>query len=310
MPYECSSKVAENNAAVAKKNEEYFNKKYNQRSTSSLGEQANESGAAAKTQTKRGTKITEYGDTGMGKDSFLKLLVAQMQNMDPTQNQDSTAYITQMAQLSSIEQMHNLNNTMTGYSVRNLLGQTAQVNMADEKGNYIQGTVLGTYIKGDKQYLSILNTADGKVYDYIDSAKVTAVVKNTSADTYLSALNTQFIAASSLKGKYIIDAVVGEDEKTITLTKGKVTGAYLDSDGIKLKITKLDDDLNEIGTAEVNYLDVDKMGDLTEEELKKAKPEDFKYLLGTSSDDDSSKENKNSDTGEDSNIGVSSGYVR
>jgi flagellar basal-body rod modification protein FlgD len=36
--------------------------------------------------------------------SFLQLLVAQMQNQDPTQPQDGTQFVAQLAQFSSLEQ--------------------------------------------------------------------------------------------------------------------------------------------------------------------------------------------------------------
>ena len=36
--------------------------------------------------------------------TFLKLLVAQMQHQDPTQPQDGTQFVTQLAQFSSLEQ--------------------------------------------------------------------------------------------------------------------------------------------------------------------------------------------------------------
>ncbi len=44
------------------------------------------------------------GNQAMGKDAFLKLLVAQIANQDPLKPMDDTAYVAQLAQFSSLEQ--------------------------------------------------------------------------------------------------------------------------------------------------------------------------------------------------------------
>ena len=56
---------------------------------------------------------TAAGSTTLGKDEFLKLLTAQLQQQDPTQPMDSTAFVAQLAQFSSLEQMNNVNDTLT-----------------------------------------------------------------------------------------------------------------------------------------------------------------------------------------------------
>ncbi len=47
-------------------------------------------------------------DTVMGKEDFLMLLVAQLQNQDPLSPDDPTEFTAQLAQFSSLEQLTSL----------------------------------------------------------------------------------------------------------------------------------------------------------------------------------------------------------
>jgi len=66
----------------------------------------------------------------LGKDAFLRLLIAQLQNQDPLNPMDDREFIAQMAQFSALEQMTNMNKTLENmasldkYSAVSYVGKT------------------------------------------------------------------------------------------------------------------------------------------------------------------------------------------
>ncbi|MFJ7730434.1 flagellar hook assembly protein FlgD [Lysinibacillus sp. NPDC097231] len=54
----------------------------------------------------------QTGNSELGKDAFLQLLITQLQHQDPTNPMDDREFISQMAQFSSLEQMQNMTKAM------------------------------------------------------------------------------------------------------------------------------------------------------------------------------------------------------
>lgn len=68
--------------------------------------------AAQATTNSSSTSTVAKSKTQVDYDSFLKLLVAQMKNQDPTNPMDSTQYVAQLASFSQVEQSVNINSKL------------------------------------------------------------------------------------------------------------------------------------------------------------------------------------------------------
>jgi flagellar basal-body rod modification protein FlgD len=101
---------------------------------------SNNQAAAATTATKTATASTSSNQ--LGQNGFLQILVAEVKDQDPTsQQQDPTQYVSQLAQFTSLQQMTNLNTTMTLTGALNLMGKSVELSDTDSKGNNITGVV-------------------------------------------------------------------------------------------------------------------------------------------------------------------------
>ena len=109
---------------------------------------------AATTSTTSTKKTDAGGNQVLGKDDFLKLMVAQMKNQDPMNPADDKDNIAQMAQFSSLEQITNLATAVQDLSNRMSLTQNVgllghDVTYTKDDGSSTSGAVDGLQIKAD-----------------------------------------------------------------------------------------------------------------------------------------------------------------
>ncbi|AIY04097.1 flagellar basal-body rod modification protein FlgD [Planococcus sp. PAMC 21323] len=119
----------------------------------------------------------------LGQDAFLKILVTQMKHQDPMEPLKDTEFIGQMAQFTSLEQLTNLNKTMSQF----VTNQSAS-SLAD------YAHLIGTSVKWESEtgsgegIVKALSSKNGELLAELEGAEVKVPInsiihieKNTSS---------------------------------------------------------------------------------------------------------------------------------
>lgn len=150
--------------------------------------------------------------SGMDKDAFLQLLVAQMKYQDPLEPTSNTEYISQYATFSQVEQMQNMAATMELSRASSMVGKLVEVSTTDSNGETktIQGTVEYVTYENNKAYVSI----EGTLYSADD---VTSVID----ETYQTAFDLAVAFAKAMNRLPSLDMLTTDDAESIeTLRSG------------------------------------------------------------------------------------------
>ena len=108
--------------------------------------------------------VTKATNNELGKDAFLKLLIAELSNQDPTNPVEDREFISQMATFSTLEQMQNMNSTLTSmaevnkYSASSYIGKA--IAFTNDEGKQIPALVNAVWFEDGK---TILDTTEGDV---------------------------------------------------------------------------------------------------------------------------------------------------
>jgi flagellar basal-body rod modification protein FlgD len=115
----------------------------------------------------------------LGKQDFLKLLMAQLQNQDPMKPMDDTQMIAQMAQFSALEATQSLqqtiqtnNNMQTIAQAGALIGKYVQADQAD--GSSTTGAVSGVNFTSTSGVVSPTLVVNGTDLDYSTIRRVSS----------------------------------------------------------------------------------------------------------------------------------------
>lgn len=122
----------------------------------------------------------------LGKDEFLKLLLAQLRNQDPSKPMDDSAMIAQMAQFSALEATQQLEKTIqqssnvsTIFQAGALIGKYVQADQSD--GSNISGAVTGVDFTTTDGVVAPTLKVNGKDVDYTTIVKVSSSPISASA---------------------------------------------------------------------------------------------------------------------------------
>ena len=159
----------------------------------------------------------------LGKEDFLTLLVAQLENQDPLEPQDNTEFVAQMAQFSALEQQittnENLedlissNTSIQQLSAFNLLGQT----VVAEQDSFTLGSEAVALGFDLDQSAELVNLA---ILDAEDNVVASLDVEDVSSGTtFVSWDGTSTSGASLPQGDYsVVATAVYSDDTSETLT--------------------------------------------------------------------------------------------
>ncbi|MGG0669022.1 flagellar hook assembly protein FlgD [Lederbergia citrisecunda] len=183
----------------------------------------------------------QTGPDTMGKDAFMKILIAQLQNQDPTNPMKDNEFIAQMAQFSSLEQTMNLANAFEKFAEAQNQSQLIQYNqfvgknvrwheLTDEKDEAGKPIVNeGTGIIQSAKFVNgsvVFTMADGKELTPGNISEVLAGSGNANS----------LVEASLLIGK-TVGYMDGEEEKSglvvsVSNKEGKLQ--YILDDGTRI----------------------------------------------------------------------------
>jgi len=143
------------------------------------------SGASGTGATGATTNIADKSKALGDKDTFLKLLVAQLKYQDPSNPADSTQFLAQTAQFTQVERLGDIADLLKSQRLvgaSSLVGNT--VTYMDEAGAHLTGEVSAVKLNGDSEPSLRIGNTDvqlSKVMEVLPKAQSTGSTGPTAA---------------------------------------------------------------------------------------------------------------------------------
>ena len=118
--------------------------------------------------TSTASAVTTATNDTLGKDAFLKLLIAELSNQDPLNPMDDREFISQMATFSELEQMQNMNKTLetmadsNKFNAINYIGKAVAFTKG-EGADAEQVAAVVNHVWFDPNGVIVLDTTEGEV---------------------------------------------------------------------------------------------------------------------------------------------------
>jgi flagellar basal-body rod modification protein FlgD len=186
----------------------------------------------------------------LGKDDFMKMLLAQLKNQNPLNPMDGTDFAVQLAQFSSLEQLTNMSTEIKTQGVNQMtLGYAQSVGMIGKEviaqnGNTI--TVDGSSVDLNYQLSGAAEAVDILIYDQNGKA-VKAIEGSGKAEGMNS---TTWNCGDIPQGQYTFQVSAtdanGDSVTTAPMISGKVTAVHFKNNAITLTVNGQELALNNI----------------------------------------------------------------
>jgi len=206
------------------------------------------------------TKKNEEPSSELDKDDFLELLITELKYQDPLEPMDTSKMMEQTTQLSTMEYLENISNSMDEILEGNSLVNTEQMMLS--ASNYIGKTVEfegNSIILAESQapitYDLEDTPANVEIYIYNSAGQIVQTLK---PETLKSGVTSIMWNGKDMEGNQLVDGYYsflvkatdgeGEDIEMKTYAVGVVTAVSRDGDKVSLNINGTTVDSTKITT--------------------------------------------------------------